>query len=207
MPHTSQKTFKNSANTAEIRTPFGVNYDSSKRKVRVLHFFSIRYTREIWKKSLPLYLYLLIRIYSISILLRISNSIIESTYKLFNMKIFMFCIFLVVVDITTTSGNLRRQINCSSFELIILVVIITNIILNNDMIFSMYVQVRNWIQMCCRCLRLDWMYAFDQYQLQGQWCYRRLRHNHRQWMCTLYSSAKTLRDHLRLLCLKGPRFA
>jgi len=72
---------------------------------------------------------------------------------------------------------------------------------------SMYVQVRNWIQMCCRCLKLDWMYAFDQYQLQGQWCYRRLRHNHRQWMCTLYSSAKTLRDHLRLLYLKGPRFA
>ena len=106
--YTRAKTYKKTANTGEIRTPFGVNYDSSKRKVRVLHFFSIRYTREI--KSLPLYLYLLIRIYSISILLRISNSIIESTYKLFNMKIFMFCIFLVVVDITTTSGNLRRKI-------------------------------------------------------------------------------------------------
>merc|ERR1712110_278474 len=41
---------------------------------------------------------------SISILLRIANSIIESTYKLLNMKILMFCIFLVVVDITTTSA-------------------------------------------------------------------------------------------------------
>ena len=45
--HTRAKAYKKTANTGEIRTPFGVNYDSSKRKVRVLHFFSIRYTREI----------------------------------------------------------------------------------------------------------------------------------------------------------------
>ena len=36
--HTRAKTYKKTANTGEIRTPFGVNYDSSKRKVRVLHF-------------------------------------------------------------------------------------------------------------------------------------------------------------------------
>ena len=57
MPHTSQKTFKNSANTAEIRTPFGVNYDSSKRKVRVLHFSNQAYYRYLThNKSRFLYL-------------------------------------------------------------------------------------------------------------------------------------------------------
>ena len=37
--YTRAKTYKKTANTGEIRAPFGVNYDSSKRKVRVLHFF------------------------------------------------------------------------------------------------------------------------------------------------------------------------
>ena len=76
---------------------------------------------------------------------------------------------------------------------------VNNIILNNNMIFSvMYVQRWYWNIMLFRCW-YGWMWGPPHVSMQGRWKAGKLRYDHRQWMWKLSSIAKYLRDHLQLL--------